>query len=791
MNADLQLTPSFYPSNSVQPRAGVAPSRTSSSRSALWCRVGKGIEWGGTAAAAVAGGLTFSGLHLFGLIPDTLIGALLVGLLASALIGLTGLLWKLAGLLIIGAGKLTSRIWGTARGEKLLRAGVFVRRIRGDVFGAVLAPFALVLIDRTGLPGLNGMKLTAPGELLVPFVLTSGALLGAALSGLVRPRVKWLLLAGAVLANLAPLSWLLYRGYDNYLFRPDVAAVASLPVLSIENPGSAGPYHVQSLSYGSGHDRHRPEYGRDVSLITSSVNAQPAWKGYSGVIGAFYKWWYGFDTTALPLNGLVWRPAGAGPFPLVLIVHGNHTAGDYSDPGYAYLGEHLASRGFIAASVDQNFLNGWFFYDGEGEEMPVRAWLLLKHLQEWRKWNADPANPFYGQVDLARVALMGHSRGGEAATHAASMNKKFYYPIDQVAQKGEFGFGIKAVVGIAPPDAQYRPGGRAETLKDVSYLALYGGHDQDLWWAAPFQQYNRVEFEGNPRAFKAAAYIYRANHGQFNTVWGDADQGEIGSLMLNRKPLLAAEQQRIAGKVFMTAFLEAALMGKDDYRAVFQSPASARAWLPEDVIITGYEDATFRAVNTNQRLTKQDGIDAVQGRSKAQGLTTARRETLPLRNGENQGNNVMFLQWEPGNSPSYTLELPTRRDAPIRIDSEDSVTFTLATAMDDATPVEITVQLRDADGTRVSLPLSRFGVIHPPVAAHMLKSQPLSELLNAEDFEEMRTPYERVMQTYMLPLHAFLAVDTGLDVTNIAAIRFEMNGARAGRIYLDQVGFAN
>ena len=38
---------------------------------------------------------------------------------------------------------------------------------------------------------------------------------------------------------------------------------------------------------------------------------------------------------------------GAGPFPLVLIVHGNHDMAEFSDPGYEYLGELLASRGFI------------------------------------------------------------------------------------------------------------------------------------------------------------------------------------------------------------------------------------------------------------------------------------------------------------------------------------------------------------------------------------------------------------------------------------------------------------
>ncbi len=68
---------------------------------------------------------------------------------------------------------------------------------------------------------------------------------------------------------------------------------------------------------------------------------------------------------ALPLNARVWYPGGKGPFPLVLIVHGNHADRDFSDPGYEYLGRLMASRGFIFASVDENFLNGaWYdFFD--------------------------------------------------------------------------------------------------------------------------------------------------------------------------------------------------------------------------------------------------------------------------------------------------------------------------------------------------------------------------------------------------------------------------------------------
>ena len=54
-----------------------------------------------------------------------------------------------------------------------------------------------------------------------------------------------------------------------------------------------------------------------------------------------------------------------------------------------YLGELLASRGFILVSVDENFINGNLRGESDG-----RAWLLLKHIEDWKRWNDSSAGPF-------------------------------------------------------------------------------------------------------------------------------------------------------------------------------------------------------------------------------------------------------------------------------------------------------------------------------------------------------------------------------------------------------------
>ena len=122
-------------------------------------------------------------------------------------------------------------------------------------------------------------------------------------------------------------------------------------------------------------------------------------------------------------------------------------------PGYGYLGELLASRGFILVSVDENFINGNLRGESDG-----RAWLLLKHLEDWKRWNDSSAGPFSHKVDMHNIAIMGHSRGGEAVGIAAAFNRLSHYP-DDANVKFNFNFDIKSVFAIAPVDGQYKPAG--------------------------------------------------------------------------------------------------------------------------------------------------------------------------------------------------------------------------------------------------------------------------------------------------------------------------------------------
>ena len=114
--------------------------------------------------------------------------------------------------------------------------------------------------------------------------------------------------------------------------------------------------------------------------------------------------------------------------------------------------------------------------DYQGSEQLARAWLLLLHLDLWRTWNADPASPFHGLVDLDHVALMGHSRGGEAASVAASLTSRSEAPVAGLVL-WPANQRVRAVVAIAPSDGQF---GSPVVLEDTDLLELQGRLDADV-----------------------------------------------------------------------------------------------------------------------------------------------------------------------------------------------------------------------------------------------------------------------------------------------------------------------
>src|SRR5215469_378365 len=747
----------------------------------------RGAVWGTLAAAAAT--VVIGGLYLqtgFGYLFDfafaTLFAALCIPLTALAVMLLLTILRKLPRLasgLVVGACMVVMMLWGP---PELGVPMAIAMGLSAGILGATIATFLA-----------GGFRQTAlRKKMLVSFLFVGGV------------------------AGNAYFVWLFaHAGSMDKLITWKPPAESMPAKLAAENPTANGPYHVQKLFYGVGNDIRRPEYAASVAIKTRTVDASDFFKDFKGWQRWARKKYWGFDVDKLPLNARVWYPEGPGPFPLVLIVHGNHNMSDFSDPGYAYLGELLASRGFILSSIDENFLNGGLFHDPPLKPgSAARGWLLLEHLQLWKEWNQTAENPFQGKVDLSRIALMGHSRGGEAAATAAAFNRMKYYPDDANIQF-DYGFAIKAVVAIAPADGQYKPAGQHRWIRDVSYLTLQGAHDADVSSFMGSRQWDHVAYTQPGPWFKGEIYAYRANHGQFNTVWGRTDAGEPLSWLLNLKPLMPGEEQRRISKTYISAFLEATLHDRREYLPLFQDWRVGREWLPDTLYENRYQDASYIPLASFSEDADLTTTTAPGGNIAGENLSVWHEGKIPWREGDRDYNGV-FLGWKRAKgapAATYALMLPAGAAAKWQLGEGSTVELSVAAMDEDAElpgkkseeekkkieeeekkkkegdkskkkereAPDFTLELVANDGTTASAPVSKFMVIPPPFKEQFTKL----EILDEKGYQKDSEP---VFQTVRIPLADF-AVSKRFEPGKLSAVRLRFDRTEMSVICISGIGF--
>ncbi|MBT8336575.1 MAG: hypothetical protein KJO11_08220 [Gemmatimonadetes bacterium] len=630
-------------------------------------------------------------------------------------------------------------------------------------------------------------------------------------------------LQAVVLTALVALGLTACRG-SLQVTPSDADVVLSRQTLDAPDPGQPGPYAVRTLYYGSGTDRNRPEYRDSVTITTEPVDARKLVDLGSSARSRNEYW--GFTPEEFPINARVWYPDGDGPFPLALVVHGNHDMRDFSDPGYDYLGELLASRGIILASVDMNFINGGIRQENDG-----RGWLLLEHLRAWAGFNADPDNPFGGKVDMTRLAVMGHSRGGEAAPVAAAFNRLSRYP-DDASLEFDFGFDIRAVVSIAPVDGQYLPTGRPMPLEDVDYLVFHGSHDGDVTSFHGLRIWDRLTYSPGTDHFKSAIYMYRANHGQWNSVWNSFDNGPRSPRILDLRYLVPPADQRRFAELYVTAFLEASLKGERQWLSMFRDHRVIGQWLPESMYVTRLQHSSFRPL-----ATFEEDVDVTTGSAdgvtlRGDSLATWREERLLLRSSNrattsaSQENQALRVAWNNrlagpdttrmGPTARFELSLPTGLAQEWELGAEHALELSLSAterlprprALPDEEgadederdgdgsdraggrsrpdpdapkpPVDLSVEIEDRSGATASVPLSDYGPIRRPLEIHVLRRTDL----------DTRDPSELVLQSYHIPLTDFTERSPALDLDAIAAVRLVFDRAVAGEVLVDDVGFS-
>ena len=141
--------------------------------------------------------------------------------------------------------------------------------------------------------------------------------------------------------------------------------------------------------------------------------------------------------------------------------------------------------------------------------------------------------------------------------------------------------------------------------------------------------------------------MYRANHGQWNTVWNNKDSGPRSGRTLDLRALIDPEAQREFGKVVIAGFLEATLNQKREYLPMFRDHRTAGRWLPRAMYTTRFQESGYRALaefdhDIDLTTGSADGV-VLQGEH----LSTWHENAVPFRGRgtDTQNHNAVWLGW--------------------------------------------------------------------------------------------------------------------------------------------------
>lgn len=298
----------------------------------------------------------------------------------------------------------------------------------------------------------------------------------------------------------------------------------------------------------------------------------------------------------VPVHGSVHFPEGPGPYPLLVFLHGRHVTCSYggveflgpgfcpnatvvepvdSYQGYDYLASNLASHGYVVASIDANTINDRDLAGDAGAN--ARGRLVLHTLDQFASVNATGRSlpdvgaagqtvlprkevaELQGRIDLSRVGLMGHSRGGEGVARASHLDLE-----------AGGSHGIDAVFALAPTDFARWP---VAGVPFATLLPYCDGDVSNLQGAWMYDDARRLD----PAAPRHQVLAMGANHNFYNTKWTGDDWGTQGDWCGSDDKGSgrdSPEGQRAHGLGLMASFLRLYVGGETAFEAQWTGKAA-------------------------------------------------------------------------------------------------------------------------------------------------------------------------------------------------------------------------
>ena len=525
---------------------------------------------------------------------------------------------------------------------------------------------------------------------------------------------------------------------------------------ALDSSRAFGSHQVAVFDYGPGE-----QYEPDPISLTSYMS-----RG-DDLTGMYVDNYLGYDISEVPMRGRVWYPVDTGNCPVLFIAHGNHSITTESYLGYDYLGEYLASHGYVVVSVDQNSCN---MLSGEND---ARAVLLLEHIGLLLSYNEDKVNPLYGVLDSENIAIAGHSRGGEMVATAYLFNGYTHYPENAVV-RFDYHYNIKSLIAISPTVNQYKPADHSVAIENVNYLLLHGAADRDVTNFMGMSQYENVSFSGAGDYIKSALYIAGANHGQFNSLWGQYDHTGIEMPLLNTESLLTEEEQQTIACLFVKVFLDVTLRGDESCRTLLTDWEDYSAQLPETVYIQCHEESGFITIADFEEDSEIATATMDGAKIFVKGINWWTEELMDFAGRSAYDTHALRLRWN--ETADVTIHLPSMDMTNMALTFDICDLDVGAVENGEYDLLDASITLIDAGGNSATAKLGDHALIYPVL---LVKTDKLDFLFDTPTAKE-------AFATVSIPAGEFAAEDGEIDLSRIRQIKIAFDGG--GQVALDNIG---
>ncbi|MCL8250854.1 Ig-like domain repeat protein [Aeromicrobium fastidiosum] len=569
---------------------------------------------------------------------------------------------------------------------------------------------------------------------------------------------------------------------------------------------------------------------------------------------------YNFGTQSIPLAGIggirgelqgkMYLPKTGGARPTVVLLHGRHTScstgttpatrwpcnpGQINVPsfaGYDGTARALASHGYAVVSIAANAINSNDNQLALDQGAQARGQLILDTLSMLDKAGKGESVTYYdaqtgkdvsladaladqsplpgltqatqaispsdlvGRFDLTDVGLMGHSRGGEGVTSAATLNQALDKP-----------WGIKSILPLAPVDFARM------TVPDVAMNVILPYCDGDVSNQQGQHMLDDSRYAFDDDALRSGVWAMGANHNFYNTVWtpgvyaysvsddwGATSTDSVCGPRSGTNIRMTAQEQYDMGTAYMAGWFRLTLGGEKQFLPMFDGSGAVPAVLNgEDVrsVSTAPSSArkTVSTFESTSSLVRTQGAAtatvcaSAAGRTVSQPLpscttaalgTSAQPHWTPASNGGNvPATPVTKMVWtalSTGTTTQTPSEVRVSVPAAAR-NASGAERLSVKMAADESvvTGTDVTITVVDAKGAAYSSPVSRLN----PLAVNRLPASTDARLKKI------------VLQQVNVPTSALTAA--GLDVSDVREVRFAAaTGADAtatGGVFLSDLAF--